>query len=170
MEIFKKTQYNHSVGKYKVLSSNAGVGSIITTKAGFFIMPKSISFWNFIKRASHVTQENLDKSADYISKNAYVDIINDPRFVNFLKKNQNIPNLKHLIDVPHLSIDERNYPNIKSHPLYKRKKDETGEELRPDDLSIPAFHFPRWFYSRRQNSFKPINEWEALWLQKQTNL
>lgn len=166
MEIFRKTQYNHSVGKYKVLSSNAGVGSIITTKAGFFIMPKSISFWNFIKRASHVTQGNLDKSADYISKNAYVDIINDSRFVNFLKKNQNIPNLKHLIDVPHLSIDERNYPNIKSHPLYKRKKDETGEELRPDDLSIPAFHFPRWFYSRRQNSFKPINEWEALWLQK----
>ena len=58
MEIFKKIQYNQSVGKYKVLSSNAGVGSIITTKAGFFVMPQSISFWNFIMRANSQTQRN----------------------------------------------------------------------------------------------------------------
>ena len=49
MEIHKDLQYNQGIGKYKVLSSNAGVGSIITTKAGFFIMPKSVSFWGFVR-------------------------------------------------------------------------------------------------------------------------
>jgi hypothetical protein len=86
MEIFKKSQYNHSVGKYKVLSSNAGVGSIITTKAGFFIMPQSISFWNFIVRANDETKGNPKDNSEDISKKAEVDVINDPRFVNFLKK------------------------------------------------------------------------------------
>lgn len=166
MEIFKKIQYNHSVGKYKVLSSNAGVGSVITTKAGFFIMPKSVSFWNFIKRANQTIEQNPNESADYVSNNAYVDLINDPRFVNFLKKSQSIPNLKHLIDIPHLSLNERNNPNVKSHPLYKKYEENTGGAFRADELSIPAFHFPRWFYSRKQNYFKPINEWEALWQQK----
>lgn len=42
MEINKDKQYNQGVGKFKVLSSNAGVGSIITTKAGYFIMPQSV--------------------------------------------------------------------------------------------------------------------------------
>ena len=49
MEIHKDLQYNQGIGKYKVLSSNAGVGSIVTTKAGFFIMPKSVSFWGFVR-------------------------------------------------------------------------------------------------------------------------
>ena len=80
MEIFKKIQYNHSVGKYKVLSSNAGVGSVITTKAGFFIMPKSVSFWNFVKRANQTIEQNPNETADYVSKNAYVDIIKDQFF------------------------------------------------------------------------------------------
>ena len=164
MEIFKKIQYNQSVGKYKVLSSNAGVGSIITTKAGFFVMPQSISCWNFIMRANSQTQRNPDQDSDYISKNAYVDVVNDPRFVNFLKRSQNIPNLKHLIDIPKLSLNTTNYPKVTSHPLYKRQKDETGSEFKLDDLSLPAFHFPRWFYSRKHNHFKPINEWETLWL------
>ena len=49
MEIHKDIQYNQSIGKFKVLSSNAGVGSIVTTKAGFFVMPKSVSYWGFVK-------------------------------------------------------------------------------------------------------------------------
>ena len=38
MEIHKDNQYNQGIGKFKFLSSNAGVGSIETTKAGFFII------------------------------------------------------------------------------------------------------------------------------------
>ena len=41
MDIRKENQYNQSMGKYKILSTAAGVGSIITTKWGGFIMPLS---------------------------------------------------------------------------------------------------------------------------------
>ena len=34
MKILNQSQYNQGIGKYKLLSSNAGVGSIITTKSG----------------------------------------------------------------------------------------------------------------------------------------
>ena len=50
MDINNKKQYNQGIGKYKILSSTAGVGSLVTTKWGGFIMPLSISDWQFIKR------------------------------------------------------------------------------------------------------------------------
>ena len=110
MEIHKDIQYNQGIGKYKVLSSNAGVGSIVTTKAGFFIMPKSVSFWGFVRDLNKQIENyrdsnnNKDPDPEYLSRFAGVDIINDPRFVDFLKDNQGIPKLKYLIDVPHLSL------------------------------------------------------------------
>ena len=166
MEIHKDIQYNQGIGKYKVLSSNAGVGSIITTKAGFFIMPKSVSFWGFVKDVNTHIENFGDSDPDTISRLAGVDIINDPRFVEFLKENQDIPKLKYLIDVPHLSLDNWNYPREKKHPLFIRCKENTGHDLKPDHFFIPAIHFPRWFYSRKEKYFKPIEEWESIWKQK----
>lgn len=49
MDIRKENQYNQSMGKYKILSTAAGVGSIITTKWGGFIMPLSINNWKFVE-------------------------------------------------------------------------------------------------------------------------
>ena len=166
MEIHKDLQYNQGIGKYKVLSSNAGVGSIITTKAGFFIMPKSVSFWGFVRDVNKQIENFGDSDPETISRSAGVDIINDPRFVEFLKDNQGIPKLKYLIDVPHLSLDNWNYPKEKKHPLYIRCKENTGHELKSDHFIIPAIHFPRWFYSRKEKYFKPLEEWESLWKQK----
>lgn len=166
MEIHKDLQYNQGIGKYKVLSSNAGVGSIVTTKAGFFIMPKSVSFWGFVRDVNKQIENFGDSDPESISKSAGVDIINDPRFVEFLKDNQGIPKLKYLIDVPHLSLDNWNYPKEKKHPLYIRCKENTGHELKSDHFVIPAIHFPRWFYSRKEKLFKPLEEWERIWKEK----
>ena len=166
MEIHKDIQYNQGIGKYKVLSSNAGVGSIVTTKAGFFIMPKSVSYWGFVKAVNKQIENFGERDAETISRAAGVDIINDPRFVEFLKETQGIPKLKYLIDVPHLSLDNWNYPREKKHPLYKRCKENTGLELKSDHFYIPAIHFPRWFYSRKEKLFKPIEEWATIWKQK----
>ena len=166
MEIQKDIQYNQGVGKYKVLSSNAGVGSIITTKAGFFIMPKSVSYWGFVKDVNKQIENFGDSDPDTLSKSAGVDIINDPRFVEFLKESQGIPKLRYLIDVPHLSLSTWNYPKEKKHPLYIRCKEATGHELKPDHFFIPAIHFPRWFYSRKEKMFKPLSEWETIWKDK----
>ena len=166
MEIHKDIQYNQGIGKYKVLSSNAGVGSIVTTKAGFFIMPKSVSYWGFVKAVNKQIENFGERDAETISRAAGVDIINDPRFVEFLKETQGIPKLKYLIDVPHLSLDNWNYPREKKHPLYKRCKENTGLELKSEHFFIPSIHFPRWFYSRKEKLFKPIEEWENIWKQK----
>lgn len=166
MEIHKALQYNQGVGKYKVLSSNAGVGSIVTTKAGFFVMPKSVSYWGFIKAVNTQIESFGKKEPAEISKSAGVDIINDPRFVEFLKEDQGIINLEYLIDVPHLSLSDWNYPQQKEHPLFKRHKEAMDNELSSDHFVIPAIHFPRWFYSRKEKYFKPLEEWENLWKQK----
>lgn len=53
MDIRKENQYNQSMGKYKILSTAAGVGSIITTKWGGFIMPLSINNWKFVEVVSN---------------------------------------------------------------------------------------------------------------------
>ena len=166
MEIRKRTQYNQGIGKYKVLSSNAGVGAIVTTKAGFFIMPKSVSFWGFVKAVNSQIESFGEKDPESISRSAGVDIIDDPRFVEFLKETQGIPKLKYLIDVPHLSLDSWNNAKADKHPLSKLFKENMGMELKPDHFYIPAIHFPRWFYSRKEKLFKPIEEWETLWKQK----
>ena len=165
MEIHKDIQYNQGIGKYKVLSSNAGVGSIVTTKAGFFIMPKSVSYWGFIKDINKQIENFGEREPAELAKAAGVDIIDDPRFVNFLKETQGVVNLKYLIDVPHLSLSDWNYPKQKDHPLYKRCKEATGLELPPDHFMIPAIHFPRWFYSRKEKLFKPIEDWSSIWKQ-----
>lgn len=166
MEIHKDIQYNQGIGKFKVLSSSAGVGSIITTKAGFFIMPKSVSFWGFVRDVNKLFENFGEKDPEEIAKSAGVDIINDPRFVEFLKEDQGIIHLKYLVDVPHLSLDSWNYPKEKAHPLYKKCKESTGHELKSDHFIIPAIHFPRWFYSKKEKLFKPIEEWRTIWKEK----
>ncbi len=166
MEIHKDIQYNQGIGKYKVLSSNAGVGSIVTTKAGFFIMPKSVSYWGFVKDVNKQIESFREREPADIAKSAGVDIIDDPRFVEFLKEDQGVIHLRFLIDVPHLSLSDWNYPKQEDHPLYKRCKEATGLELSPEHFVIPAIHFPRWFYSRKEKLFKPIEEWANIWKQK----
>lgn len=170
MEINKDIQYNQGVGKYKVLSSNAGVGSIITTKAGFFIMPQSVSLWGFIQTVNKQIQ-NYPGTKDpvEIGKRTGVDVIDDPRFKEFLKKEQKIPNLMMLVDVPHLALSEWNYPKTKDHPLFKKNKELNNTELSTEHFVIPAIHFPRWFYSRKKQLFKPIDEWKNIWKQEKCN-
>lgn len=167
MEINDTSQYNQGVGKFKVLSSNAGVGSIITTKAGFFIMPQSVSLWGFIT-AVNKQIENFpnERNAIEIAKRAGVNIIDDARFVEFLRTDQGIPKLELLVDVPHLSLDAWDRPKEKDHPLYKQHRETNGSLLPVDHFTIPAIHFPRWFYSHKTFLFKPIEEWEALWKSK----
>lgn len=60
MEIRDRNQYNQSIGRYKILSSAAGVGAVITTKWGGFIMPLSISDWKFIQVLSKRIEDRPD--------------------------------------------------------------------------------------------------------------
>lgn len=168
MEIFKEDQYNQGVGKYKVLSSNAGVGSIITTKAGFFVMPLSVSDWGFMKSVKEYIKVHPDDNNIFsIANENGVNIIDDARFVSFLKEEQKIVNLKCLVDVPVLNLSNWNVPKHKDHPLYlKYNLAHSSSELNVEHFVIPAIHFPRWFYSSKDKSFREISEWKKLWKEK----
>ena len=169
MDINKDIQYNQGVGKYKVLSSNAGVGSIITTKAGFFIMPQTVSLWGFVKDVNKQIENFDEKNPEQIAKRSGVNIINDPRFIDFLKQDQGIINLRILVDVPHLVLSDWNYPKETEHPLYVKYEELTGAKLPVEHFIIPAIHFPRWFYSRKKQLFKPLEEWRDLWKEHRCN-
>jgi len=165
MDIRKRSQYNHGVGKYKLLSSTAGVGSIITTKLGYFVMPKSVSEWPFLKRVNTYIKENPEDGKNYlkISKQSGVEIVEDIRFVEFLKNEEKISNLKCLVAVPHVSLNENNYPNIEYHPINIEYKERMGSPLQPEHFLIPAIHFPCWFYSRKGGYLRNIEDWKSLW-------
>ena len=50
MDINIDKQYNISSSKFKMLSSTSGVGAIVTTKWGGFVMPLCINEWAFVKK------------------------------------------------------------------------------------------------------------------------
>ena len=54
MKIFNIDQFNQEVDTYKLLSSTNGVGSLVSTTMGTFIMPRDIMSWHFIARANKV--------------------------------------------------------------------------------------------------------------------
>jgi hypothetical protein len=96
--INNKYQYNQGVSKYKILSSNAGVGSIIPTQWGGFIMPLSISKWSSIIGLSNDLQDqHTDEGFQKICERNAVTIIKDERFVEYLRANDCLENLKYLI-------------------------------------------------------------------------
>ncbi|MCH5243722.1 MAG: DUF1998 domain-containing protein [Lentimicrobiaceae bacterium] len=163
MEISSEKQYNQSIGKFKVLSSNAGVGSIITTKSGFFVMPLSVSEWAYIDKVNKQLRNDNTKTPEMIANEAGVDTINDPRFVDFLKREQRVENLKVLVEVIDVALSDYNTFDHEKHLLYKRTKESTGHDLKPEHFIIPAVHFPRWFYSREKKIFKHIDDWIVDW-------
>ena len=86
MEIKTSRQYNQGIGKYKLLSSNAGVGSLVATKWGGFIMPTSSSHWVSIIAITKLLKEN-PSAIDYkkVSLETGVEFVEDNRFVKFLR-------------------------------------------------------------------------------------
>jgi hypothetical protein len=174
MEIKKEKQYNQGIGKYKVLSSNAGVGSIIATKWGGFIMPLSSSEWASVKNISNYLDNHEDEvlNLSKISSERGVELLEDSRFMSFLRSTEGLTKLRCFIAVPHVSLDQYNQSNVKDLPLNKRYKENTGSEQDLDEklVTIPAVVFPRWFYSTRpSHELKTYEEWQQLWRSKNCN-
>ncbi len=181
MIIKNNNQYNQGIGKYKVLSSTAGVGAIVPTTWGGFIMPLSIDKWQMIKSYIEQRGAHPEDTIERIAEDSKCILVTDQRFVEYLKSIQQLPNLEALIAVPHLILSDYNYCDYKSHPLFTkwskthpRQRDEretdTNGNLRyisrfltdhGDTLTIPAIVFPRWF--RSKNELKPVEQWKEKW-------
>ena len=174
MKILNQSQYNQGIGKYKLLSSNAGVGSIITSKLGSYALILDINKWKFIEWANRkisIIRENesdnqkiYDRAKSEINNRGLL-LVDDKRFVEFLKIEKELESLVCLIDIPHMSLNESfNTPNWKNHPI-KTALDRNEEEGKSSDYMINATHFPKWFINKKGH-LKKINDWKDIWIKE----
>ena len=173
MKVLKLNQYNQGVGKYKLLSSTSGVGSIITTKLGSYVLISDINKWRFIKWANSkieiIRTNNTDDRKVYdLSKsevlNRGLEFIDDQRFIKFIKSEKNLENLVCLVGIPHMALNESfNTPNWKNHPI-RAALQNTGEQYEgvSSHYMINGTHFPKWF-KNSDGELKLIREWFAIW-------
>lgn len=170
MEIKYRNQLNQGVGKYKTLSSYAGVGSIVSTTWGCFVMPSTVSNWEFVNVveaavARHM-QNNPNDDLDYkqLSVVLGVGFVEDDRFVDYLRKTENMTNLKCLVAIPHMTLDKNNKCEVDRHPLNLMcQRQYPGHNLSEGIFTIPATFFPRWFFSPKDRKFRPLEEWQTIW-------
>jgi len=173
MKVLKQNQYNQGVGKYKLLSSTSGVGSIVTTKLGSYVLISDINKWRFMKWANSkieiIRTNNTDDRKVYeLSKseisNRGLEFIDDLRFINFIKSEKNLENLVCLIGIPHMALNESfNTPNWKNHPI-RTALERTGEQFEgvSSHYMINGTHFPKWF-KNSDGELKLIKEWFTIW-------
>ena len=161
--IHKWNQYNQSIGESKILSSTAGVGAIVTTNWGGFVMPLSIDNWKFVQNLHNEITKRPNAPVQNLERDAYVNIIKDSRFIKFLSERFGLSNLKHLVAIPKAQLNGYNCIDIKKHPINQKLE---SLDLAPFDdrdiISIPAINFPRWFIAN-DFSLKTIDEWETEW-------
>ena len=172
MEIKTTRQFNQGIGKYKVLSSNAGVGSIVATKWGGFVMPLTSSKWGSVAAVSEYLKRHSSEllNASKISEETGVEIIDDNRFVGFLRATEGMTHLRYLVAIPHISLDAYNNCNVDEHPANIRYKEiHPNSKLEEGTFTVPAIVFPRWFFSRTKKDFKPVEEWIRIWKEKGCN-
>ena len=172
MEIKTTRQFNQGIGKYKVLSSNAGVGSIVATKWGGFVMPLTSSKWGSVAAVSEYLKRHSSEllNASKISEETGVEIIDDNRFVGFLRATEGLTHLRCLVAIPHISLDAYNNCNVDEHPANIRYKEiHPNSKLEEGTFTVPAIVFPRWFFSRTKKDFKPVEEWIRIWKEKGCN-
>lgn len=171
MELLTTNQYNQSIGKSKLLSSTAGVGAIITTKIGYYILVSDVNKWDFVQSAQKIIasifKEEADTSKRYVKAKerileAGINFNDDPRFVNFLKEEKGLPSFLCLIGIPDMSLNEQfNTPNWKDHPVYKK----LGDTAKAEQFMVKGTHFPKWFIGPK-NQLKTYAEWKALWIKE----
>lgn len=168
MNLLTTNQYNQGISKYKLLSSNAGVGSIITTKMGYYILVSDISKWDFVHEAQKIINEirveEIDDSKRYDKArlripNKGIDVIDDKRFVDFLKVEKQLPELICLIGIPSISLNEQfNSPNWRNHPVNKLLEG----KVKAESFMVKGTHFPKWFKNDK-GELKRYAEWKKIW-------
>tara|TARA_B100000674_G_scaffold415888_1_gene365306 strand:- start:429 stop:2588 length:2160 start_codon:yes stop_codon:yes gene_type:complete len=179
MKIYNTAQYNEELGKFKLLSGTGGVGSIFTSKFNNYVLIKSNSNWGFIVNANNKIEETLNvggniENNNFLSlRNMGLQIVNDKRFLNFLKeKNNDLVALKALLEIPTLNLSEKNYIEWENrgqahllHPSAVRRAIQQGNDTNEYSFSIDGLNFPSWFMNQK-GELKKVNGWKKDWNQK----
>lgn len=170
MDINIDRQYNISSSKFKMLSSTSGVGAVVTTKWGGFIMPLCINEWAFIKALTDSI--NNPAHSQFTNKQHQeetgAEIVDDERFVKFLQFKKGFINLRCFAAIPHVGLSGTNYIEYKEHPLYK-EQELKNRDLHASMFYIPAIDFPKWFISSK-SELKRIDKWFDLWKHEEFTL
>jgi hypothetical protein len=187
MRILQEHQYNQGIGKYKLLSSTAGVGSIITTKFGTYILVSDINKWQFINLLNNKIKLLLEDSTTDIykrirfeAKNLGLSLVDDKRFVKFIQNEKDLKSLECLISIPQMALNEmfnsvnwtkKVHGRIEpSHPIALALNELTGTTGRAQDYQIQGTHFPKWFLGATSHNgkkdLKKIDGWLKLWIEK----
>ena len=114
MSILTENQYNLGMDKYKLLSSTSGVGAVVASKTGNYILISSIDKWPFINKAFKIIKDErernmatlFEESNKRINNELGLNIIDDDRFIGFLKVSENLSNLTLLLPVPEINLND----------------------------------------------------------------
>ncbi len=166
MSIITENQYNLGMDKYKLLSSTSGVGAVVASKTGNYILISSIDKWPFINKAFEIIKDERERnmatlteeSNKRINNELGLSIIDDDRFIGFLKVSERISNLVLLLSVPEINLNDFfNSPDWKEHPI--KKKIDTAIAM---NYMVQATHFPKWFVGKN-GKLQTIDKWREDW-------
>ncbi len=159
--------------KFKLLSSTSGVGAIIATKTGNYILISSINKWPFIQNAMKIIQDErsidlnnlIDNSTKRIKNEIGINTIDDERFVSFLKISENLTNLILLLPLPEIELhdlfntpvwENKKNPEL-SHPIKRSLINSTA-----NNYMVQATHFPKWFIGKN-GKLQTLDKWRVDW-------
>lgn len=157
-QYFENNQANETISKFKLLSAYGGAGSLIHTAYGSIIV-SCIEEWGFLKRVLDIHAEAVNNGkidADVknyvleqarLSRNGNIGLSNDTRLLNALKDRKNLPELKYLVLIPDISVQE-----------FSNKIKEGGTEL-----AINSSYMPKIFFDY-QKRYKYYKEWYKDWI------
>jgi hypothetical protein len=166
MNILTDNQYNLGMDKYKLLSSTSGVGAVISAKTGNYILISSIDKWPFIQSAVKIIKTERERDMSSLLENSKkrikdelgLSLIDDERFIGFLKVAENLESLLLLLPVPEISLNDFfNTPEWEDHPIKKNIP-----TSRAGDYLVQATHFPKWFVGKN-NNLQEIDKWRKDW-------
>ena len=166
MSILTENQYNLGMDKYKLLSSTSGVGAVIASKTGNYILISSIDKWPFINKAFDIIKYErernmatmLEESSKRINNELGLSIIDDERFIGFLKFSDSLSKLVILLSVPEINLNDFfNTPDWKEHPI--KIKIDTANAM---NYMVQATHFPKWFVGKN-SILQTLDKWREDW-------
>jgi hypothetical protein len=166
MSILSEYQYNFGMDKYKLLSSTAGVGAVIATKTGNYVLISSLNKWHFVKMATDIISREretnmstvLNESVKRINNELGLETIDDTRFIDFLKISENLSELYMLLPVPEIDLNDFfNTPVWSDHPIKK-----SIDNSVPNTYMVQATHFPKWFIGKN-HKLQTIDKWRIDW-------
>jgi hypothetical protein len=166
MSILTENQYNLGMDKYKLLSSTSGVGAVVASKTGNFILISSIDKWPFINKAYDIIKNErernmatlLEESSKRLNNELGLNIIGDDRFIGFLKVSESLSNLVLLLSVPEINLNDFfNNPEWRNHPIKQKIVDAVAS-----NYLVQSTHFPKWFVGKN-GKLQTIDKWREDW-------